>query len=229
MSSPPLLVRTPSGGRADRDRGKQLHNLVCSSFAPDEDELRRLCAPPVDRYVLEYKDQRGWTPLHRAASLGHRTAVEVLLQHGANPSAITMREQTPLDVVLLQRGKPIFNQDIVDVLQRCVTDPDYLEAMRTTRRKKKKKPKKPEESSSGGRGDSMSGQAAGESKGPGTVAGGGTSSGTSGVSGGGAAGSGSGNNPSSSPSSLATATSAAAAAAASTPAAWRFIRPFFNF
>ncbi|XP_041924316.1 protein phosphatase 1 regulatory subunit 16A [Alosa sapidissima] len=50
------------------------------------------------RFPMEEKDNDGWTPLHAAACWGQLQMVELLVAHGANLSAKSVLEETPIDV-----------------------------------------------------------------------------------------------------------------------------------
>jgi ankyrin repeat protein len=50
-------------------------------------------------FSLQNSDQE--TALHCAAQHGHVDAVQVLLQHGADPNIKNCREETPLDLAAL--------------------------------------------------------------------------------------------------------------------------------
>ncbi|MGI8966009.1 MAG: ankyrin repeat domain-containing protein, partial [Limisphaerales bacterium] len=45
---------------------------------------------------FDYKDYKGWTPLHQAVALGRKEIVETLLQGGANPNSTNNLGVTPL-------------------------------------------------------------------------------------------------------------------------------------
>ena len=47
---------------------------------------------------MNAKSDDGWTPLHDAASMGHKEIVELLLAKGANVNAKNNYGNTPLDL-----------------------------------------------------------------------------------------------------------------------------------
>jgi ankyrin repeat protein len=46
--------------------------------------------------LVNYKDDRGWTPLHYAAAYDYRNVAKILIKNGANPSAKSFSGITPL-------------------------------------------------------------------------------------------------------------------------------------
>ena len=61
------------------------------------------------------KDKYEWTPLHRAASEGHRDIVELLIAKGADVNAKDWDDETPLDWAIKQKHtetEHIFNNVI---------------------------------------------------------------------------------------------------------------------
>ncbi|XP_029102003.1 protein phosphatase 1 regulatory subunit 16A [Scleropages formosus] len=51
-----------------------------------------------ERALVQERDSDGWTPLHAASCWGHIQMVELLVAHGADLSAKSVLDETPLDV-----------------------------------------------------------------------------------------------------------------------------------
>ena len=63
--------------------------------------------------LINATDKSGWTALHYASHLGHWTAVETLLDHGANVNAANQRGETPLWIAS-DRGLVLTAQCLLD-------------------------------------------------------------------------------------------------------------------
>ncbi len=59
------------------------------------------------------KDKYGETPLMLASRLGYPDIVQLLLEHGADPNARNLENQTALDLAVANRHPPHFSNGVL--------------------------------------------------------------------------------------------------------------------
>eukprot|EP00535_Pseudo-nitzschia_heimii_P007192 CAMPEP_0197175064 /NCGR_PEP_ID=MMETSP1423-20130617/1386_1 /TAXON_ID=476441 /ORGANISM="Pseudo-nitzschia heimii, Strain UNC1101" /LENGTH=595 /DNA_ID=CAMNT_0042624125 /DNA_START=60 /DNA_END=1847 /DNA_ORIENTATION=- len=72
-----------------------------------ENRLRKLrkVAEEVDRRLLRFEDENGWTPLHEAAGAGHLEVVRYLVENGASVDVRTNEDETALRIAINELGE----------------------------------------------------------------------------------------------------------------------------
>jgi len=76
--------------------GKELNERLLATAERDDIELVKLLLEK--GADVNVKDQRGFTPLHKACGLGRFRIAKFLLDHGANPEARNVNDRTPLHI-----------------------------------------------------------------------------------------------------------------------------------
>ena len=90
-----------------------VHVCVCEREREVEEETEKLCFCPLQTTALgsnltvNTSDGAGVTPAHRAAQLGRRRVMELLLSHGATINCRTSDQLTPLHLACQYNHKDV--------------------------------------------------------------------------------------------------------------------------
>ncbi|PLN84342.1 ankyrin repeat-containing domain protein [Aspergillus taichungensis] len=89
-----LMLEHPASPQGTNMTGQTA--LACAAAAGDVGILKLLLRHARFKTSLESQDQHGCTPLARAVAKGHKEAVQVLLNAGADPNTMDRNKHTPL-------------------------------------------------------------------------------------------------------------------------------------
>eukprot|EP00002_Diphylleia_rotans_P011952 TRINITY_DN2348_c0_g2_i9.p1 TRINITY_DN2348_c0_g2~~TRINITY_DN2348_c0_g2_i9.p1 ORF type:complete len:433 (-),score=74.75 TRINITY_DN2348_c0_g2_i9:69-1367(-) len=89
-----LLLR--AGAEVDVRNTRRCNPLHLAAMTGDPHLIAELCKHPKASILLQAQDSEGQSPLHWACYFGRVKIVELLLQHGANPSLRNYSMRTPL-------------------------------------------------------------------------------------------------------------------------------------
>jgi len=87
------LMFIVAGCKKKEPEPAQQEQAKVAAFGGDIDLVRLLISQGAD---VDAKEERGWTPLHSAAMLGHKEVAELLIDKGADVRAVDMSGNTPL-------------------------------------------------------------------------------------------------------------------------------------
>ncbi|CAB0030145.1 unnamed protein product [Trichogramma brassicae] len=96
-----LLLRRGANPNIANAKGETpLHHICSRDYDDDVFDAAKMLFDISDEkqktILVDAQDNRGWTPLHSAATMGHAHLIKLLLERGANPNSTNKDGETPL-------------------------------------------------------------------------------------------------------------------------------------